>query len=62
MDDITYLSIEDLVAFVSADGKNRFSNFYGTTKLLQKATRDSYRLDKVLYEPLNTSIASSLML
>ncbi|WP_208754672.1 hypothetical protein [Schnuerera ultunensis] len=28
-------------------------------KLLQKAARDSYRLDKVLYEPLNVAIASS---
>jgi transposase len=62
IDDITYSSIEDLVAFVSARGKNRFSNPYETAKLLQKAARDSYRLDKVLYEPLNTSIASSFNL
>jgi len=27
--------------------------------LLKKAARDSYRLDKVLYEPLNVTIASS---
>jgi len=27
--------------------------------LLQKVARDSYRFDKVLYEPLNVSIASS---
>lgn len=59
LDDITYSSIEDLVAFVSAKGKNRFNDPYETAKLLQKAARDSYRLDKVLYEPLNTSIASS---
>ena len=59
LDDIAYSSIEDLVAFVSAKGKNRFSNPYETAKLLQKAARDSYRLDKVLYEPLNASIASS---
>lgn len=59
LDEITYSSIEDLVAFVSDKGKNRFSDPYETAKLLQKAARDSYRLDKVLYEPLNTSIASS---
>ncbi|QUH26451.1 IS110 family transposase [Serpentinicella alkaliphila] len=62
LDDITYSSIEDLVAFVSAKGKNRFSNPVQTAKLLQKAARDSYRLDKVLYEPLSTSIASSFNL
>ena len=59
LDDITYSSIEELVAFVSEKGKNRFSDPVNTAKLLQKAARDSYRLDKVLYEPLNVSIASS---
>lgn len=59
LDDITYSSIEELVAFVSEKGKNHFSDPYNTAKLLQKAARDSYRLDKVLYEPLNTSIVSS---
>ncbi|HZK00364.1 MAG TPA: IS110 family transposase [Tissierellaceae bacterium] len=59
LDDITYSSIEELVAFVSDKGKNRFSDPVKTAKLLQKAARDSYRLDQVLYEPLNVSIASS---
>jgi len=62
LDDITYSSIEDLVAFVSTKGKNRFRDPYATVELLKKAARDSYRLDKVLYEPLNTSIASSFNL
>ncbi len=59
LDDITYSSIEELVSFVSEKGKNRFSDPVKTAKLLQKAARDSYRLDKVLYEPLSVSIASS---
>jgi len=58
LDDITYSSIEELVAFVSEKGKNRFSDPVKTAKLLKKAANDSYRLDKVLYEPLNVSIAS----
>ncbi|MCG4572936.1 IS110 family transposase [Clostridium cochlearium] len=62
LDDIVYSSIEDLVVFVSSKGKNRFKDPLETAKLLQKAARDSYRLDKVLYEPLNTSIASSFNL
>ncbi|SHD78317.1 IS110 family transposase [Schnuerera ultunensis] len=62
LDDITYSSIEDLVDFVKEKGKNRFSDPQETAKLLQKAARDSYRLDKVLYEPLNVSIASSFNL
>lgn len=59
LDDITYSSIEDLVAFISAKGKNRFSDPFATARLLKKAANDSYRLDKVLYEPLNVAIASS---
>jgi len=59
LDDITYAPIENLVAFVREKGKNRFSNPHETARILQKAARDSYRLDKVLYEPLNVAIASS---
>jgi transposase len=59
LDDIAYSSLEDLVEFIKSKGKNRFNNPVETAKLLQKAARDSYRLDKVLYEPLNVSIASS---
>ena len=59
LDDIAYSSIDDLVDFIREKGKNRFSDPYKTVKLLQKAARDSYRLDKVLYEPLSVAIASS---
>lgn len=59
LDDITYSSIEDLVDFIKVKGKNRFSDPVSTVKLLKKAASDSYRLDKVLYEPLNVSISSS---
>lgn len=59
LDDIAYSPIEDLVDFVAKKGKNRFADPLETAKLLQKAARDSYRLDKVLYEPLNASISSS---
>ncbi len=62
LDDITYSSIENLVEFVKEKGKNRFNNPQVTAQLLQKAARDSYRLDKVLYEPLNIAIASSFNL
>ena len=59
LDDITYSSVEDLVEFIKQKGKNRFSDPKKTAQVLQKAARDSYRLDKVLYEPLNVAIASS---
>ncbi|MDR7871708.1 MAG: IS110 family transposase [Tissierellaceae bacterium] len=59
LDDITYSSVEDLVAFIRDKGKNRFNDPNRTAQVLQKAARDSYRLDKILYEPLNVAIASS---
>lgn len=59
LDDIAYASLDSLVDFLKDKSKNRFDNPLETAKLLQKAARDSYRLDKVLYEPINVSIASS---
>lgn len=59
LEDITYLSIEELIDFISKKGKKRFSNPENVAQLLQKAARDSYRLDKILYEPISVSIASS---
>ena len=59
LDDITYSSVEDLVAFIRDKGKNRFNDPNRTAQVLQKAARDSYHLDKILYEPLNVAIASS---
>jgi len=59
LDEITYSPIEDLVAFVIEKGRNKFSDPYQTAKLLKKAARDTYRLDKIIYKPLNVALASS---
>ena len=53
------MSMENLVDFICSKGKNRFTDPERTAQLLQKAARDSYRLDKCLYEPLTIAIASS---
>ena len=58
-EDILNSPEEDLVAFIAEKSHNRISDISRTTKLLKKAARDSYRLDKTLYEPINVSIASS---
>ncbi|WP_031270948.1 MULTISPECIES: IS110 family RNA-guided transposase [Clostridium] len=60
IEELANSSIEDLVSFLVEKSKNRFSNPEATAKLLQKAARDSYRLDKSLYDPLNATIAASL--
>ncbi len=60
IEELANTSIEELITFLVEKGKNRFSNPEATAKLLQKAARDSYRLDKTLYDPLNATIAASL--
>lgn len=59
LEDLIRLSSEELIEFVCSHSKNRYSHPEEVCKLLKKAARDSYRLDKILYEPLTVSIASS---
>lgn len=58
-EDIVNSSVEDLVAFINSKSKGRIADPEETAKILQAAARNSYRLDKCLYEPLTISIASS---
>ena len=59
-DDIVYSSVDDLVEFIKKKGKNRFSDPVSVANILKQAANNSYRLDEVLYEPLNIAISSSL--
>ncbi len=58
-EEIIDMPIEQLVEFICEKGHNRFPDPQKTAKLLQTAARNSYRLDKCLYEPLTVAIASS---
>ena len=59
LQDIIDASEEDLLQFLSAKSRNRITDISKTSEMLRKAARDSYRLDKCMYEPLNVSLASS---
>ena len=50
---------EELLQFLASKSRNRIADISRTSELLKKAARDSYRLDKCMYEPLNVSLASS---
>ncbi len=50
---------EELLVFLAEKSRNRISDLSRTSELLKKAARDSYRLDKCMYEPINISLASS---
>lgn len=56
---IAEASMEELIDFICNKGKNRFSNPDEVASILQAAARNSYRLEKCLYEPLTIAIASS---
>ncbi|MDD3169050.1 MAG: IS110 family transposase [Eubacteriales bacterium] len=59
LEDLANMPIEQLVDFVCRTSKNRFANPEKVASILLQAARNSYRLDKCLYEPLTISIASS---
>lgn len=52
-------SEDKLLQFIASKSRNRITDISKTSELLKKAARDSYRLDKCMYEPLNVSLASS---
>ena len=62
MEEIIEMPTEDLISYICEKGHNRFPNPEKTASLLQQAARNSYRLDKCLYEPLTVSISSSFTL
>ncbi|MDD3895365.1 MAG: transposase, partial [Syntrophomonadaceae bacterium] len=62
VDELVNIPAEELISFICNASRNRFHDPEKVAAILQKAARDSYRLDKCLYEPLTISIASSFNL
>lgn len=52
-------SLDELTEFIKKQSRNRFEDCEEVAKILQKASRDSYRLDKLSYDSLNTNLAIS---
>lgn len=52
-------SEEELLEFLAKKSRNRIADMSKTSDLLKKAARDSYRLNKCMYEPINVSLTSS---
>jgi transposase len=58
-EDLVTATTEELIEFISRKSRGRISNPAETASLLQAAARNSFRLDKCLYEPITVSISSS---
>lgn len=52
--------LEALTAYLQAKGRGRFGDPGAVAVTLQQAARDSYRLDRVLQEPLRVVLATTL--
>lgn len=60
VDEIAYMTIEDLVDFIAKKGRGRFKNPEALAKAVQKAARSSYRLPKTVTDSVNQILAVSL--
>ena len=58
-DDIIGASIEELVELIESKSRGRITDPEETAKILKAAANGSYRLDKVVAEPITLSISSS---
>lgn len=54
---IAEMPIEELIEFLQEKGKNRFAEPEEIAKYLQKLARNSYRLDKMMADPINLSLS-----
>ena len=61
-EEIANAEIEDLVIRISKLSRNRFESSEEVARMLKKASRDSYRLDKVSSDSVSISMASSFRL
>lgn len=61
VDEIAYMPIEGLSAFVNEKGNGKFDVPEDVAKLIQKAARSSYRLPKTVNDSVNQVLAISLI-
>lgn len=61
VDEIAYMSIDELAQFIQDKGKGKFQFPDDTAKLIQKAARSSYRLPKTVNDSVNQILAISIL-
>src|SRR5215212_10073545 len=59
-DELAQLSLDDLATYLQEHGRGRFADPDALARTLQQSARDSYRLDKVLQEPLRLVLGTTL--
>jgi transposase len=59
-EELVQQSLSDLAGYLQTKGRGRFTDPDALAATLQRAARDSYRLDKVLQEPLRLVLGTTL--
>jgi hypothetical protein len=59
-EELAQQGVEQLAAYLEAKGRGRFAEPDALAATLQRAARDSYRLDKVLQQPLRLVLGTTL--
>jgi transposase len=59
-EELAQQSLDDLAAYLQEHGRGRFADPEALATTLQRAARDSYRLDKVLDEPLRVVLSTTM--
>jgi transposase len=60
IEDLAQMSLDDLAAFVQHQGRGRFADPAAVAATLTRAARDSYRLDRVLDEPVTLVLGTTM--
>jgi transposase len=59
-EELAQASLEDLAAFLDRHGRGRFADPAAVAATLRRAAQDSYRLDRVLAEPITLVLGTTL--
>ena len=59
-EELVQMPLDDLARFLDEKGRGHFANPTELAQTLQRAARDSYRLDKVLAEPLTLILGTTM--
>lgn len=60
IEELAQQPLDELTTYIQTKGRNRFADPEAVATTLQRAARDSYRLDQVLQEPLRFVLATTL--
>lgn len=60
VDDLAYMDLDELTAFIAVKGKNRSPDPGAIAKAVQTAARDSYRLPKTVNDSVNQVLSISI--